>query len=59
MKFRLHYKPRNREKVKASKRGKYWCDHCDAALVHDGEKCSKCAIRNKRKTLKKYYIDGD
>lgn len=48
--------PTNREKRQISKKGKYWCDHCDSSLVHDGEKCPKCKIKNRRKTLKKFHL---
>ena len=41
----------NRDVRLKPKRGKFWCDHCDAALVSDGGRCPRC----KRKTVKKRF----
>lgn len=47
------YKPTNREKKLKSKTGKFWCDHCDMALVGHWEKCPVCKQRSEPKRLKK------
>ncbi len=50
----VSWQPSNREKAHESKTGTFWCDHCDAQRVHDGEKCRNCGKRNRRRGLKKY-----
>lgn len=36
----------NREKKRMPKQGKFWCDKCDAQLVHEGKRCPNCGHRN-------------
>lgn len=49
----MEYRPRNREKSRAPKRGRFWCRGCDRQLVGEWEKCPVCGTRNNRKRLKK------
>lgn len=51
----VSWQPSNREKVFVTKKGKFWCDHCDAAKLGDGEKCPNCGKRNRRRRLKNYH----
>jgi len=39
----------NRFKKLIGKRGRHWCDTCDAELVGKTEKCSVCGAKAKRK----------
>ena len=44
------YSPTNREKVREPHSDKsHWCGGCDAALVHEGQKCPYCGKRDKGK----------
>ena len=47
------YTPRNREKKRKPKMGKFWCYSCDAALVGEREKCPVCGQKNRIKRNKK------
>jgi len=42
----------NRQKRQKRKKGIYWCDHCDAALVGDWEKCPTCGKRSGVRRIK-------
>ena len=53
----VEWQPTNREKVLKSKQGKFWCNSCDAQLIHEGQKCPNCNKHDVSKKLKKYYID--
>jgi hypothetical protein len=44
---------RNRERVRSSRKGLYWCKGCDMRLVSDGVKCQTCGRRNGTKRAKK------
>jgi len=43
----------NRELKRRPKRGKHWCNGCDANLIWDGQKCKVCGSRDVRKRSKK------
>ena len=50
----FQYSPSNREKSRAPKKGLWWCDSCDRALVGQGKKCPVCRnIQGGKKRLKK------
>ncbi len=38
----MSYKPSNREVKLRAKKTKFWCDHCDMALVGQHGKCPVC-----------------
>lgn len=44
---------KNRDVKRKPKQGKFWCGVCDHYLIHEGEKCRYCNIRDKRKRNKK------
>ena len=41
----MTYKPTNRDKKKATKKGLTWCRKCDAALVGEGQRCPVCGMK--------------
>ena len=43
----MEYKMSNRDKVKAPKRGWFWCS-CDRQLVGEDRKCLVCGKRNSK-----------
>ena len=50
----IEYEKTNREKRLTPKTGgRYWCEHCDGALVGHGSKCPRCKKRNGKKTIKR------
>lgn len=49
------FKPSNRDIKLASKRGRGYCNGCDAALVAEGSKCPVCGrMRGDKKLLKSF-----
>lgn len=52
----VSWQPSNREKAFATKKGKFWCGHCDSAKIGDGEKCPNCGKRNRCRRLKNYNV---
>ena len=46
------YVPTNREKAKRGSKKKWWCSHCDMALVGNVGKCPCCGKRENRKKIK-------
>lgn len=52
----FYCEPTNREKSKAAKKTKFWCEVCDAYLVGQYEKCPRCgAKQNTNKIKMKLY----
>lgn len=51
--YETDYKKTNREKKREPKKGKFWCNYCDAQLVNEYAKCPICNSRNGRKRNKK------
>ena len=49
----IEYIKSNREKVQTPKAKTFWCDFCDAQLVHSGSKCLNCGQRQYSKKFKK------
>lgn len=47
------YKPTNREKQLAPRKGKYWCTPCDKAMVHPGGRCPNCGKKEAKRRFKK------
>lgn len=47
-----NYKLSNREKSQRAKRGKFWCDGCDACLVGQWGKCPNCGHKHNPKKRK-------
>jgi rubrerythrin len=43
----------NRIKKLQPKSGKFYCHHCDHAIVGNWEKCPVCGLRSGKKTIKK------
>lgn len=43
----------NRDKKRQPKQGKFWCDVCDACLVHEGERCPVCKNWNGKRRRNK------
>ena len=43
----------NRYNSLKNKKGKFWCDFCDAYLVYPGQKCPKCGKKQLKRKLKK------
>lgn len=49
------FKPSNRDRKMASKKGRGYCYGCDVALVSDGSKCPICGkLHGDRKLLKSF-----
>ena len=55
----MNYIPSNREKRLKRKKGIYWCDHCDGALVGDWERCPRCGGRSGVKRIKEGKRKGN
>lgn len=47
------YIPTNREKSRKASKSKFWCNHCDAALVGEWGKCPVCRMKENKKKQKK------
>jgi len=48
----------NRQKAQSPRgHGRHWCWRCDLAVLHGGERCPVCGLRDKRyrKRLKKAW----
>lgn len=50
------YVKTNREKRMTPKKGIFWCDHCDAQMVAEWERCPVCGLRSGIKRHKKEKI---
>jgi hypothetical protein len=55
----MDYTLSNREKKLQLKKGIYWCDHCDRALVGDWERCPVCSRRSGVKRIKEGKRKGN
>lgn len=47
------YQKTNREKKLTPKKAKFWCWHCDGALIGESEKCPNCGLKSGKRVLKR------
>ena len=58
--FSKNYKPKTRVKTRAARRTRFWCFHCDAQYVAEGERCLNCGKidrGHRKRRLKRFDVD--
>ena len=45
--------PSNRDKVRRPRKGRFWCRHCDGALIGAGNRCPRCKLKDYSKAFRK------
>ena len=55
----MNWIPSNRDRTLVPKGGKFWCDHCDRMILHEGDRCKICKRKVGKKNLKKYHLNDD